>query len=157
LRIVRFIAYFLLLLFAGVIILAVWLFVPLSDMEYVRVSQAPTEFMVAYSNETCDPLCTKLYAPVDGEISDKPIFPRVAADLPHPHDDLTLRHGDRLMLRGYRYELRRRNLITGDEGIRLNRRMDVVAWRGPAGNEYISALDPTASENSPTENYIGCR
>jgi|GEM_PF-6548944 len=113
--------------------------------------------MVAYSSETCDPLCTKLYELVDGEISDKPIFPRVAADLPHPHDDLTLRHGDRLMLRGYRYGLRERNLITGGEHTRLSGRVDIVAWRGPAGNEQASALDPTVSENFPAENYIGCR
>ena|GEM_PF-5001391 len=35
----RLIAHFLLLLFGGVVVLAVWLFVPLSDMEYIRVSQ----------------------------------------------------------------------------------------------------------------------
>ena len=144
-------------MFGGVVVLAVWLFVPLSDMEYIRVSQEPTELMVAYSNQTCDPLCTKLYELVDGEISDKPIFPRVAADLPHPHDDLTLRYGDRLMLRGYRYELRERNLITGGERTRLSGRVDIVAWRGPASNEYASDLDPTVPENFPTENYIGCR
>lgn len=150
-------AYFLLFLLAVVAVLAIWLFVPLSDIQYVRVSEEPTELMVAYSNETCDPLCTKLYELVDGEISDRPIFPRVATDLPHPYDDLTLRDGDHLTLRGYRYELRERNLITGSERTRLSGRVDVIAWRGPASNEQASALDTTAAENFPTENYIGCR
>lgn len=140
------------LLAAGLI----WLVAPHVDTEEVRLDELAS-LSVAYSNETADPLCTKLYEITDGRASDRPVFPRVAADLDDPNQDATLKEGDRLVVRGYRYLWRERNRITGNESLRPTGRIDVVAWRGPSGKDFVSKLDPALRQNFPVENYVGCR
>jgi len=135
----------------------IWLTAPYITLELVRIDESPVEVAAIFSNETSDALCTKLYAPADGRLSDEPIFARVARDMPDPNDDLALRDGDSLTLRGFRHELRERNKITGEEIIRSGGRIDVVSWRGPSGVEHTSGLDPAVSETFPEENYVGCR
>lgn len=135
----------------------IWLTLPYLEVSRVRIDASPVEVLAGFSNETADPLCTKLYKIVDGRISNEPIFSRVAADVPDPNDVTELKDGDQITLQGYRYEWRERNRITGHEAKRLDGRIDVVSWRGPSGEEHLSALDPSAPATFPNENYIGCR
>lgn len=135
----------------------VWALAPHIRTEYVRVSEAPVELQVAYSNETADPLCTKLYEWQGSEISSLPIFARVASDMPDPNDYPVLRQGDRITLTVYRYDWRETNLITGGQRRKASERVDVVAWRGPSTEEFTTLLDPSAAATFPSEGYIGCR
>ena len=135
----------------------IWLTVPYLEVARVRIDDRPVEILAAYSNETSDPLCTKLYELVDGRISNQPIFSRVAADVPDPNEDTALRDGDQITLNGYRYEWRQRNRITGHQVTRRDGRMDVVSWRGPSGEQHVSTLDPSTPTTFPSENYIDCR
>jgi hypothetical protein len=130
-----------------------WLTAPYLEVERVRIDKKPVEILAMFSNETADPLCTKLHTLID----DQPIFSRVAADMPDPNDDVSLRDGDQLTLRGYRYEWRERNKITNLEVARRDGRMDVIAWRGPSGTEHASTLNPVLSQTFPQQNYVGCR
>lgn len=135
----------------------IWLTAPYMEVERIRIDAQPVEITVLYSNETQDPLCTKLYAAVDGRLSGQPVFSIVAADLPDPNNDVSLQDGDQIALRGYRYEWRKRNRITGHEVTGRDGRMDIVSWRGPSAMEYVSKLNPALPQTFPTVNYVGCR
>lgn len=135
----------------------IWLTVPYLKVTQVRIDDRPVEVRAAYSNETSDPLCTKLYALVDGRISNEPIFSRAATDIPDPNDATELKDGDQITLMGYRYEWRETNRITGHEMRRRDGRVDVIGWSGPSGEAHRSALNPEAQTTFASENYIGCR
>ena len=134
-----------------------WVWAPYLDGAYVRVSKEPIELVAIYSNETSDPLCSKLYEGVDGRKSDVAVFARVAADLPDPNASTDLSDGDEVTLRGYRYEWSETNSLTGETSTRPSGRVDVVAWVGPNGERLTSKLDPNDPESFSTENYVGCR
>jgi len=134
-----------------------WLTAPYIEVERVRIDEKPVELTAIFSNETQDPLCTKLYAAIDGRLSDQPILSRVAADMPDPNNDVSLKDGDALALRGYRYEWRKRNRITGHQVTGRDGRMDVVGWRGPSGVAHVSQLDAALPQTFPVVNYVGCR
>ena len=134
-----------------------WLTVPYVAVERVRIDDSPIEVAAIYSNETQDPLCTKLYVEVDGQVSAQPVLPKVAADVPDPNEDVSLKDGDAVALHGYRYEWRKRNRITGQQTTGRDGQMDVVSWRGPTGIQHVSKLDPRSSKSFPEVNYIGCR
>jgi hypothetical protein len=134
-----------------------WLTAPYIEVDRVRIDEQPVEITAMFSNQTQDPLCTKLYALVDGHLSNEPILSTVAADVPDPNDDVSLKDGDQLALRGYRYEWRKRNRITGHQVTGRDGRMDVVGWRGPSATQHVSKLDPTLPGTFRTVNYVGCR
>jgi hypothetical protein len=135
----------------------IWLTVPYLEVMQARIDDRPVDLRAAFSNETSDPLCTKLYELVDGRISNKPIFSRVATDISDPNEATDLKDGDQIVLRGYRYERRERNRITGHEVKRRDGRVDVIGWSGPSGVEHHSTLDPRVQTTFGRENYIGCR
>jgi hypothetical protein len=147
--------------FSGIAALAgagwFWLAAPYLEVARVRIDNKPVEVAVMFANETEDPLCTKLYAVIGGQLSNQPIFSTVAADVPDPNEDVSLQTGDQLALRGYRYEWRKRNKITGHEVAGRDGHMDVVGWRGPSGIEHVSKLDTALPQTFPPVNYVGCR
>lgn len=123
-----------LLLIAVVLIVGFsYLFQPHIAFEEVRMSNTPFEIKAVYVNITGDPLCAKLYRleRMEGRkpvASDKPIFPALPKGLPSP-DEGELAYSDNIFLiKGYRYQFKERNKLTGNSKTSPSNRLDVIAW-----------------------------
>lgn len=142
------------------------------------------EVKAVYVNITGDPLCAKLYRldriekgkPVS---SDEPIFLALPKGLPSP-DEGELAYSDNLFLiKGYRYQFKKRNKLTGNSKTSPSNRLDVIAWEvippykkwknGDSGNstpiEAVTASTQVkyqmeSSDHRPSQfvksNYVDC-
>ncbi len=135
----------------------VWLTTPYMSYETNRSTNEIVTITAEYLNITGDPLCSKLYEIIDGETSDKAIFPNMPKDIPDPHDMTVLKDGDRLKIRGYRYQWKARNLITGNIEARPAGMVDVVAWEGPDNLHFNSAFSDAPAGQFSRRNYTDCR
>lgn len=110
-----------------------YLFQPHLAFEEVRISDKPDEIKAVYVNITGDPLCAKLYRieriedgiPVS---SDEPIFPALPENLPSPEDGKTAYSDNLFLIKGYRYQFKERNKLTGHSKTSPSNRVDVIAW-----------------------------
>ncbi len=133
---------------------AIWLFVPFTISEYVRVSEMPRQIRAQYIDIQGDPLCTKLYLIDESGQVGHGIFPRVANDIPDPNKMPSLQNGDQITLEGYFYEWKKTNKITGNIITKPVYQIDVISWSDSYANHYKSA------ERNPdkfsAENYTDC-
>ncbi len=123
-----------LLLIAVVLIVGFcYLFQPHIAFEEVRISNTPFEIKAVYVNITGEPLCAKLYRleRMEGSkpvASGEPIFLALPKGLPSP-DEGELAYSDNLFLvKGYRYQFKERNKLTGKSKTSPSNRLDVIAW-----------------------------
>ena len=130
---------------------------PYMEYGYGRVDNQPVTIEVEYINVTGDPLCTKLYKVINGEVSDEGIFPNIPSDIPDPHDVAELTDGDRLSLTGYLYEWQEKNLITGNTQHRSVNQIDVISWQQGNHLVYKSSLKGISGSQFSKRNYTDCR
>jgi hypothetical protein len=133
----------------------VYLFVPYERYEYVRSKNQIQTVTVEYANMTGNPLCSKLYFVIDGEVTRQALLARLPSDIPDPNRVDQVIDGRRLIVTGYPNLWRATNLITGSVKTRNTGLFDIVSWRDTSGQEH-KTNNAHFPENFISKNYIDC-